>query len=72
MHKINHFETTWSRLTSFVGHNKKKIPMPLPHILCKYEYILNILWSMDIFFLTTKGHMLLCRLKLQIKAGDLP
>ena len=29
-------------------------------------------WSMDIFFLATKGLMLLCRLKMQIKAGDLP
>jgi hypothetical protein len=36
------------------------------------DFKLLVLWSMDIFFLTTKGLMLLCRLKVQIKAGDLP
>ncbi len=36
------------------------------------DFKLLVLWSMDVFFLATKGFMLLCRLKMQIKAGDLP
>ncbi len=36
------------------------------------DFKLLFLWSMYVFFLATKGLMLLCRLKVQIKAGDLP
>jgi len=42
MHKINHFETTLSLLTSLVEHNKKKIPMPMLHILCRYDITYQI------------------------------
>jgi hypothetical protein len=36
------------------------------------DFKLLVLWSMDVFFLATKGLMLLGTLQMRIKAGDLP